>query len=146
MTTANETVIRATTRERRGPESNAVAPSPPDRVMPQEIRGILVRVLLVVGLVSGAINLLQLAPALYMYQVYDRVLSTQHIETLVAISAVTLLAIMLFGALDAARGAVGMKLGAWVEASLAGPLLHATVHGAPLFASMRGAQALRDLA
>src|SRR4051794_12578856 len=145
MTTANETVIRATTRERRGPESNAVAPSPPDRVMPQEIRGILVRVLLVVGLVSGAINLLQLAPALYMYQVYDRVLATQHLETLVAITAVTVLALLLLAALDAARNAVGVRLGAWLERSLAGPLLRATVHGAPLVGTARGAQALRDL-
>jgi PrtD family type I secretion system ABC transporter len=114
--------------------------------MPQQVRGVMWRVLLTVALVSGGINLLQLAPALYMFQIYDRVLATQHIETLVAITGVTLLAIALYAALDGARNAVGVRLGAWLERSLAGPLLHATVHGAPLFASMRGAQALRDLA
>src|SRR6266571_3343517 len=67
-----------------------------ETVMPQEVRGI---------------NLLQLAPALYMYQVYDRVLSTQHIETLVAITIVTVLALVLLAALDGARNAVGMRLG-----------------------------------
>src|SRR5207244_767823 len=102
--------------------------------------------LLITAAVSGGINLLQLAPALYMYQVYDRVLSTQHLETLVAITIVTVLALVLLAALDGARNAVGMRLGAWVERSLAGPLLHATVHGAPLLGSVRGAQALRDLA
>ena len=117
-----------------------------DAVMPQEVRGVLWRVLLSVAVLSGGLNLLQLAPALYMFQIYDRVLATQHIETLVAITAVTVLAILFLAALDAARNAVGIRLGAWIENSLAGPLLRATVHGAPLFASMRGAQALRDLA
>ena len=120
--------------------------APIETVMPQEIRGVIWRVLLVVAAVSGGINLLQLAPALYMFQVYDRVLSTQHLETLVAITAVTVVALILLGALDGARNAVGLRLGAWVERSLAGPLLHATVHGAPLIGSVRGAQALRDLA
>lgn len=118
---------------------------PVEGVKPEAVRPVLWRVLLVTGLVSGAINLLQLAPALYMYQVYDRVLSTQHVETLVAITLVVLLALVLLTTLDAARNAVGMRLGAWVERSLSGPLLHATVHGAPLIGTARGAQALRDL-
>jgi PrtD family type I secretion system ABC transporter len=128
---------------RRSPASGA---ADIETVAPQEIRGVLWRILLVVALVSGGLNLLQLAPALYMFQIYDRVLATQHVETLAALTAVTVLAILLLAALDAARNVVGVRLGAWLERSLAGPLLHATVHGAPLFASMRGAQALRDLA
>src|SRR3954452_2141363 len=120
-------------------------PGPIEGVMPEEVRSTVRRVLLVTAAVSGGINLLQLAPALYMFQVYDRVLSTQHLETLVAITIITVLALLLLSALDAARSAVGMRLGAWLERSLAGPLLHATVHGAPLVGSARGAQALRDL-
>src|ERR1051325_6985079 len=103
-------------------EAEAAEPA----IAPQEVRGVLWRVLLAAAAVSGGINLLQLAPAIYMYQVYDRVLSTQHIETLVAITVVVLLALVLLAALDGARNAVGMRLGMWLERSLAGPLLHAT--------------------
>ena len=78
----------APTREGRA----AAAPGPIETVLPQEVRGVIGRVLLAAAAVSGGINLLQLAPALYMYQVYDRVLSTQHIETLVAITIVTVVA------------------------------------------------------
>lgn len=124
----------------------ANTPAPIETITPQQIRGIVWRIMLVLGAVSGGLNLLQLAPAMYMFQVYDRVLSTQHIETLVMLTCVTVLALVLLSALDGARNAVGMRLGAWLEKSLAGPLLHATVHGAPLFATSRGAQALRDLA
>ena len=121
-------------------------PDPNERLMPHEVRGIIWRVLLATTAVSGGINLLQLAPAIYMYQMYDRVLSTQHVETLVALTVITVFALGLLAALDGARNAVGMHLGAWLERSLAGPLLHATVHGAPLVGTARGAQALRDLA
>jgi ATP-binding cassette, subfamily C, type I secretion system permease/ATPase len=123
------------------PQPAAIAP-----VQPHEVRGIIARVLLAAAAVSGGINLLQLAPAIYMYQVYDRVLATQHVETLVALTIVAGLALILLAALDGARNAVGQRLGAWVERSLAGPLLHATVHGAPLVGTAKGAQALRDLA
>jgi PrtD family type I secretion system ABC transporter len=122
------------------------AAEPAETVMPHQVRGIILRVLLAIGLTSGGINVLQLAPALYMYQVYDRVLSTQHVETLVAITLVTVLGLVLLSALDGARTAVGLRLGVWLERSLAGPLLHATVNGASLMGTMRGAQALRDLA
>jgi PrtD family type I secretion system ABC transporter len=146
--TANDSDLGARNRaarpgRRRSPASDG---ADIETVAPHEISGVLWRVLLVVALVSGGLNLLQLAPALYMFQIYDRVLATQHVETLVAITAITVLAILFIAALDAARNVVGVRLGGWLERSLAGPLLHATVHGAPLFASMRGAQALRDLA
>src|SRR5690348_10951952 len=129
----------------RNSETSASRPGPIEGVMPEQVRSVLWRVLLVTAAVSGAINLLQLAPALYMYQVYDRVLSTQHLETLVAITMIVVLALVLLAVLDAARNAVGQRLGAWLERTLAGPVLHATVHGAPLVGTARGAQALRDL-
>src|SRR5690348_18036644 len=132
--------------DRALPRDKAADPLPIEPVMPHEIRSVMWRILAVTAAVSGGINLLQLAPALYMYQVYDRVLATQHIETLVAITLIALLALAFLAGLDAARTAVGLRVGAWLERSLAGPLLHATVHGAPLLAAMRGAQPLRDLA
>ncbi len=117
-----------------------------EKISPADVRRAVRRVLLAACAVSGGLNLLMLVPAFYMYQVFDRVLSTQHLETLWALTAIALLGLVLMGALDAARGAVGVRLGAWLDATLAGPLLRATVHGANLTGATRGAQALRDLA
>src|SRR5437899_12917354 len=72
-------------------------------VLPVDIRRVVRRVLLAAAFVSGGINLLLLVPALYMYQVYDRVLATQHVETLVALTVIAVLALALLAALDAAR-------------------------------------------
>lgn len=128
------------------PRPMAIELATDEPMAPHEVRGIVWRVLLAAAAVSGGINVLQLAPVIYMYQIYDRVLSTQHVETLVALTIVVVLGLVLLAALDGARNVVGQRLGAWLERSLAGPLLHATVHGAPLVATARGAQALRDLA
>ncbi len=43
-----------------------------------------------VGGFSGAINLLYLAPSLYMMQVYDRVLNSRNETTLIMLSLITL--------------------------------------------------------
>jgi len=117
-----------------------------ERVLPPDITRIVRRVLVAAAALSGGLNILLLAPAIYMYQVYDRVLSTQHVETLVALTIVAILALVLLGGLDAVRGVVGARLGAWLERTLSGPLLDATVNGAHLTGAMRGAQPLRDLA
>ena len=70
------------------------------------MRGLLapLRPLLVyAGLFSLAINLLLLAPPLYMLQVFDRVLSSRSGETLLVLSAVTVGALVLMALLDALR-------------------------------------------
>jgi PrtD family type I secretion system ABC transporter len=55
------------------------------------------------ALFSLAINLLLLAPPLYMLQVFDRVISSRSEETLIALTAVTVGAIGLMAFLDALR-------------------------------------------
>lgn len=55
-------------------------------------------------LFSAVINILFLTGSLYMMQVYDRVLSSKSISTLVAISLIALLAFAIQGILDAVRG------------------------------------------
>jgi len=63
---------------------------------------------------SLAINLALLAPSIYMLQVYDRVLVTRSIETLVMLTVLTGLTLVAFGALDQVRSRllslVGMSL------------------------------------
>jgi PrtD family type I secretion system ABC transporter len=97
------------------------------------------------ALVSGGLNVLLLVPAIYMYQVYDRVIATEHVETLVYLTVISVVALATLAALDGARAAIGVRLGAWFERRMAGSLLGATVQGAHFGAAARGAQALRDL-
>ncbi len=54
-------------------------------------------------LFSGAINLLYLAPSLYMLQVYDRVIPTGGIATLILLSVVLVVSLGVMAILDAVR-------------------------------------------
>jgi ATP-binding cassette subfamily C protein len=59
-----------------------------------------------VGLFSGVINILMLTGSIYMLQVYDRVLASRSIPTLIGISAIVLAAFALQGILDAIRSRI----------------------------------------
>lgn len=69
---------------------------------------------------SVAANLLMLAPSLYMLQVYDRVLASGNVFTLVMLSLMIVGLLALMGALDYARGVVIIQIGARFDAALAG--------------------------
>jgi ATP-binding cassette, subfamily C, bacterial PrsD len=56
-----------------------------------------------VGVFSAVINILMLTGSIYMLQVYDRVLSSRSIPTLIGISTIVLAAFVLQGILDAIR-------------------------------------------
>lgn len=59
---------------------------------------------------SAGINLLYLAPSLYMMQVYDRVLNTGGMMTLLLLSVVVLFALAILGFLDMNRMRIGTRL------------------------------------
>src|SRR5262245_66628660 len=61
------------------------------------------RRLLGVAVFSGVINLLMLSGSLYMLQVYDRVLPSHNVATLLGLSAFVLVAYLLQGFFEAAR-------------------------------------------
>ncbi len=69
---------------------------------------------LLAGLVSLALNLTLLMPAIYMMQVFDRVLASGSVETLVMLSAITLLFLALGYFLDTVRA----RALAWAGRSL----------------------------
>ena len=58
------------------------------------------RVLVAVALFSACVNLLLLVVPMYMLQVYDRVLGTGNVDTLLALSAMAVLGLAAFGLLD----------------------------------------------
>jgi PrtD family type I secretion system ABC transporter len=96
-------------------------------------------------LFSCGINLLILASPLYMWQIYDRVLASGRVETLIFLTLITAVALLGLGALDAVRGHILGRLGRWLDRRLTPDLITAslrrTLHGDPA-----GGQALRDLA
>lgn len=63
----------------------------------------------VVAVFSGAINLLLLAPAIYMLQVYDRVLTSGSLPTLLMLTLVVLLLYLAIGGLEWVRGQILLR-------------------------------------
>src|ERR671923_1988793 len=78
-----------------------------------------------VALFSGIVNLLMLAGPLYMLQIYDRVLSSRSVPTLVALSIFLVGAYAFQGALDMVRSRVVVRAAVLLDQRLA-----LTVHGA----------------
>lgn len=63
------------------------------------------------GLFSGAINLLYLSSPLYLMQIYNRVLISENITTLLLLTLILLIALMTMGFLDALRAQVLIRSG-----------------------------------
>lgn len=72
-----------------------------------------------VGVFSTVVNVLMLTGSIYMLQVYDRVLSSRSVPTLIGVTAIALLAFALQGVLDAMRSKMLGRIGACVDEKLA---------------------------
>lgn len=93
-----------------------------------------------VAVFSGFVNLLMLAGPLYMLQVYDRVLSSRSVPTLVALTVFVVGAYAFQGALDLVRSRVVMR-----AASLLDKHLEGSVHSAVLRLANQGGSAQNAL-
>jgi PrtD family type I secretion system ABC transporter len=98
-----------------------------------------------IGVFSLVINLLMLAMPIYMLQVYDRVITTGHVETLISLTVMTTVAFLTLGLLDMLRTAIGVRTGCWLERTLAPVYLTSSVQ-AQLAGRSVGVQPIRDLA
>ena len=100
---------------------------------------------LLVGLFSGAVNLLQLTTSLYMMQVFDRVLATRVLDTLLYLSLIAGAAVLVLAMLEAARGQIMQRIASWIENRVAPEgfvrAIESTLRGRPY-----RMEALRDLA
>jgi PrtD family type I secretion system ABC transporter len=94
---------------------------------------------------SLALNLALLTPAVYMMQVFDRVLVSGSVETLVMLSAITLLFIALAWFLDVARTRALAWAGRSLDRALAGPAVDAAIIQAA-GPGRADADSLRDIA
>jgi ATP-binding cassette subfamily C protein len=99
-----------------------------------------------VALFSAVINVLMLTGSIYMLQIYDRVLASRSLSTLVGISLIVLAAYLLQGSLDAIRSNMLARIGARFDELLSGRVFE-LVTVLPLKGprSVSGLQPVRDL-
>lgn len=92
---------------------------------------------------SGLINLLYLAPSIYMLQVYDRVVSTRGTATLMALTLVLAFALVCSGILDSARMRLLQRASVRLERLAADQVLNRVLGARGQNAALRS-QAMRD--
>jgi len=90
------------------------------------------------------INLLILTSPIYMMQVYDRVLASGKLETLVMLTIIAGLAVLVLGLLEMVRNKLLARIGRWLERRLSPALIGAGMRVA-IAGGTPSAQALRDL-
>ena len=98
------------------------------------------------GLISGMSNILMLTGALFMLEVYDRVLPSRSVPTLVGLFILVVVLFAALGVLDAIRSRILARVGAALDESLSGRVYDTLVR-LPLRIGTRGDgnQPLRDL-
>jgi PrtD family type I secretion system ABC transporter len=129
-------------REKPGDQPGDGPKQPPLRAAVGAFRGALFGV----GVASGVVNLLALTGPLFMLQLYDRVLPSRSVPTLVglAIIAVTLFAFQ--GMLDALRGRVLVRIGRELDERLSPQAFDLTIRLSLNDPSAEsGLQSLRDV-
>ncbi|WP_192385517.1 type I secretion system permease/ATPase [Mesorhizobium silamurunense] len=101
---------------------------------------------LAVGLFSGVLNVLMLTGSLYMLEVYDRVLPSRSLPTLVGISILLLILYCGQGILDFVRGRVLVRIGGALDEAL-GQRVYTSMLRLPLKTGREGdgLQPMRDL-
>ena len=98
-----------------------------------------------VAIFSGFLNLLMLSPALYMLQVYDRVLGSRNETTLWVLTLLLIGVYVFMGALEAIRTWVLVRVGARFDAGLNTRVFNATFERSLRDAASNAAQPLHDL-
>lgn len=94
---------------------------------------------------SLLVNLLALTSSLYMMQVYDRVVPSGHLATLLFLTLAAVGALGLMAFLDYVRGRTLAVSGDWLERRLGAPILERVADGV-LAGRAERTEALRDLA
>jgi ATP-binding cassette subfamily C protein len=99
-----------------------------------------------VAVFSGVINLLMLTGSFYMLEVYDRVLPSRSIATLIGLTVLAATVFIFLGIIDLIRARVLARIGASLDEALSARVFDAIVR-LPLKAGVRndGLQSLRDL-
>lgn len=98
-----------------------------------------------IGLFSALINILALTSALFMLEVYDRVLPSRSVPTLVGLAILAAMLLGIMGILDLIRGRVLLRIGASLDKSLSRRIYTSMVLLPLKTANRSGLDPLRDL-
>lgn len=94
-----------------------------------------------VAIFSVAVNVLMIVPPLHMLQVYDRVLASNSLETLIYITLIAIAALMLFGVAEAVRGVLAQRAAAQYTIEVSDPLFSRLAQNT---SQVQSSQYLRD--
>jgi ATP-binding cassette, subfamily C, bacterial len=97
------------------------------------------------ALFSAGVNILYLASPLYLLQVYDRVVSSGSVPTLVMLTVALIIALLAMAGLDHARARVLVRAGLRLDRLLSERVMNAMVRQANTVPGAAKSQALRDL-
>ena len=100
---------------------------------------------LITGFFSFVMNLLLLAPPLYMLQVFDRVLTSRSNETLVALTLATGIALAVMAGLDLVRSYLLAALGRAIDRMVGPKVIDSLLGSAARSGASQHAYALRDV-
>ena len=100
----------------------------------------------IVGIFSLGINLLMLTVPLYMMQMFDRVVPTRNLDTLLWVSLIAIVSLGVMATLEGVRGRLMVRLASWFDRELSGPILAGAFNDSLRAGGLRGAQPLRELA
>ncbi len=95
---------------------------------------------------SFFINILMIAPAIYMLQVFDRAVASRSEGTLLMLTLILVFLLTAMGALDWVRSQIMNRAGEKLDALLAAEVFDATYRSALLTGGRGGTQALSDIA
>jgi ATP-binding cassette, subfamily C, bacterial len=98
-----------------------------------------------VALFSAGVNILYLASPLYLLQVYDRVVSSGSVPTLVMLTLALVIALLAMAGLDHARARVLVRAGLRLDRLLSERVMTALVRQTSTMPGAAKSQALRDL-
>lgn len=83
---------------------------------------------------------------LYMLQVFDRVITSRSVDTLIYLTLLACAALLVIAVVEAARTGVMVAISTWLERRLGGLLLAESIFGVVRSGRVASVQALRDLA
>ena len=97
------------------------------------------------GIFSGVVNVLMLTGSVYMLQVYDRVLTSSSVPTLIALSAIVLALYLFYGLLEFARARIMVRIGRRMEEQLRTRVFDTVAELAVRRQGVTGNQPINDL-
>lgn len=108
--------------------------------------GVLRPIVTMLIVVSGVVNVLALTGSFYMLQVYDRILTSHSVPTLLALSLLAAILFLFQGGLEVLRGQVLVRLASRMDRRLT-PLAHSAVMRLRSIAGAQGnaTQPIRDV-